>query len=220
MPLKLLLVLIETKDRIRRDEGLTSEERIEIARIYISLGISESRFYLSVGSSTDGTLLGVSIAPVMRVLELSRLSGSLAESSILNALRLKARLYDPYQSYELCTPSAKMIGHRLVINAMTPSPSSEKSFNSWYAEEHVPLLSAVPFWISSNRYILAETSSPEHDAPTYLALHEWADEKAFKTPEFKKATDTPWRTEVIGQVVKKERWVVEFRESWLHSDYA
>ncbi|KAF9025996.1 hypothetical protein BDZ89DRAFT_1067839 [Hymenopellis radicata] len=216
MTSKLLLVLIETKNHIQRTEGLVSAEWNEIGRIYASLGITSARFY----ATTDSDLLGASLSEVAEDPDLHRITTSFAESSTLTALRVKPRLYNPYLSGPLIPPSDETVGHRLVINAMTPSPSSENSFNSWYAEEHVPLLSAVPFWISSNRYLLAETSSAEDDAPAYLALHEWADEKAFKTPEFKKATDTPWRTEVIGQVVKKERWVLEYRGSCIHTEDA
>lgn len=100
--------------------------------------------------------------------------------------------------------------HYLVINAMTPSVTSETQFNDWYTKEHIPLLSKVPSWLSSRRFVLVETTE-ELGAPQYLALHEWADLVAFESKEFLCATSTAWRTEVISQVVRKERWVMEFK---------
>ncbi|KAJ7099350.1 hypothetical protein B0H15DRAFT_819946 [Mycena belliarum] len=98
--------------------------------------------------------------------------------------------------------------HLLVLNGMTPNDSAEGTFNDWYAEEHIPMLSAVPGWRSSRRFRLrAASTSP----PVYLALHEWDSYDAFGTPEFVAATNTPWRTRVVvEQVDKKERHLMEY----------
>ncbi|KAJ7496609.1 hypothetical protein FB451DRAFT_1208215 [Mycena latifolia] len=96
----------------------------------------------------------------------------------------------------------------MVLNGMTPNDSAEGTFNDWYAEEHIPMLSAVPGWRSSRRFrLLSALASP----PRYLALHEWDTCDAFGTPEFKAATNTPWRTRVVvEQVNKRERHLLEY----------
>ncbi|KAJ7157794.1 hypothetical protein C8R46DRAFT_908803, partial [Mycena filopes] len=95
--------------------------------------------------------------------------------------------------------------HFLVLNGMTPNESAEQTFNDWYTDEHIPMLSAVPGWRSSRRFqLLSASASP----PKYLALHEWESCNVFPTPKFKAATNTPWRTKVVvEQVNKKERYL-------------
>ncbi|KAJ7033418.1 hypothetical protein C8F04DRAFT_1002870, partial [Mycena alexandri] len=83
--------------------------------------------------------------------------------------------------------------HFMVLNSMKPNESAEQTFNAWYTEQHIPMLTAVPGWRSSCRFRLLSASM---NPPRYLALHEWKNRNAFGTPEFKAATNTPWRTRV------------------------
>lgn len=114
-------------------------------------------------------------------------------------------LYEPLTAP--FTPTTTRPNHILVIVSMTPDPAAEDSFNNWYAEEHIPLLSRVPTWLSSQRLILI--SSTRNDAPRYTAIHCWGDIAAFNTEEYAAATNTPWRTKVIDEVIHRER--LDFR---------
>lgn len=96
----------------------------------------------------------------------------------------------------------------MVINAMTPSPESEEQFNTWYAEEHVPMLQKVPGWVDSKRFKLVKASG--HPPPKYLALHAWRSVDSFGSEEFKSATNTPWRTRIIDAVIQKERELLRY----------
>ncbi|KAJ7251167.1 hypothetical protein B0H12DRAFT_650629 [Mycena haematopus] len=99
--------------------------------------------------------------------------------------------------------------HYMVMNGMTPVDAAEQTFNDWYAQEHIPMLSVVPGWRSSARFRLVTASK---NPPRYLALHEWANRDAFHTAKFKAATNTPWRTKVVvEQVIKKERHLLEYQ---------
>jgi hypothetical protein len=99
--------------------------------------------------------------------------------------------------------------HILVMNSMTPDPVVEQAFHAWYTVEHIPLLQRVPFWLSSERFTLV-SSTDASLVPRYLALHKWDDITAFESDEYKAATNTPWRTEVIGKVMEKERLVLKY----------
>jgi hypothetical protein len=68
------------------------------------------------------------------------------------------------------------------------------------------MLSVVPGWRSSRRFRLLSASK---HPPRYLALHEWENREAFGTPEFKAATNTPWRTRVVEQI-NMERHLLEY----------
>ncbi|KAJ7125388.1 hypothetical protein C8R44DRAFT_980556 [Mycena epipterygia] len=122
---------------------------------------------------------------------------------------LDIRIYDTLPSgAQILLPSSPG-KHYMVLNGMTPNDSAEETFNDWYADEHIPMLSMVPGWRSSRRFrLLSASTSP----PRYFALHEWGTCDAFATPEFKAATNTPWRTRVVvEQVNKKERYLLEYQ---------
>ncbi|KAK0196075.1 hypothetical protein F5146DRAFT_1133538 [Armillaria mellea] len=130
-------------------------------------------------------------------------------SSFVGSNLVALRLYKPCIE-SIPVQTYRYHNHFLVINAMTPSVASETQFNDWYTKEHIPLLSKVSSWLSSRRFVLVETTEGL-GAPRYLALHEWGDLVAFGSKEFLYATNTTWRTEVLSQVVRKERWVMEFK---------
>ncbi|KAJ7143510.1 hypothetical protein C8R43DRAFT_1014449 [Mycena crocata] len=121
---------------------------------------------------------------------------------------LDFRIYEPIPSEAQILVPTSPEKHYMVLNGMTPNENADETFNDWYAEEHIPMLSVVPGWRSSRRFRLVTAStSPPH----YLALHEWTSREAFSTPEFKAATNTPWRTRVVvEQVSKKERHLLEY----------
>lgn len=116
-----------------------------------------------------------------------------------------------YRLYQPLHPFSKPIhtgNHIAIMNAMTPDPNAEKRFNDWYTEEHIPLLRLIPSWISSDRYQLVSATASH--VPHYLALHNLNNLTAFDTEEYRAATTTPWRTEVIAKIVEKERLVLDF----------
>ncbi|KAJ7350806.1 hypothetical protein DFH08DRAFT_958425 [Mycena albidolilacea] len=122
---------------------------------------------------------------------------------------LDIRIYEPLPaSTQILVPTSRG-KHYLVLNGMTPNDAAEQTFNDWYAQEHIPMLSVVPGWQSSVRFrLLSASTSP----PRYLALHEWENRDAFDTAEFKAATNTPWRISVVvEQVNKKERHLLEYK---------
>lgn len=65
-------------------------------------------------------------------------------------------------------------------------------------------------WYGSGREV------KEERPPKYLALHEWSSLDAFRTKEFKRATTTPWRTEVLkgDRVIKYEMRVFRVARNW------
>ncbi|KDR76287.1 hypothetical protein GALMADRAFT_473457 [Galerina marginata CBS 339.88] len=128
------------------------------------------------------------------------------------------RLYEPL-SAAIETPASKP-GSIVVLNEMTPAPEFEDDFNAWYADEHIPLLSCVPGWIYSRRYrFVGRSRDAEHGSgappPQYLAIHVWDNDLVFNTPPYKFAVSTPWRMRVVGNVVARERLVIEFVEDVL-----
>lgn len=79
----------------------------------------------------------------------------------------------------------------------------QEQVDKWYREEHIELLSKVPGWLRTRRFV---TSSIDPKVPyELLALHEYAPKNGLGGPEFKTATTTPWNQEIMTKVVKDKR---------------
>ncbi|PSS29598.1 hypothetical protein PHLCEN_2v2746 [Hermanssonia centrifuga] len=108
-----------------------------------------------------------------------------------------------------------------VFVSIDVKPEAEDDYNKWYDEEHIPLLSKVPGWIRSRRFILKDSGklgvvgkTDQSPAPKYLAVHEWASLDGKDSEEYKHAVSTPWRERVVKDVVAYERRVFKFYKSW------
>lgn len=79
----------------------------------------------------------------------------------------------------------------------------KEQLDKWYREEHIEMLSKVPGWLRTRRFV---TSSIDPKAPVeYLALHEYKPKNGLGGPEFKAATSTPWAADIMSKVAKDKR---------------
>jgi hypothetical protein len=84
--------------------------------------------------------------------------------------------------------------------ALEPPPDQVADFHAWYREEHLPMLMKAPGWRRIRRY-----EQVEGNGPRFMALHELDSLGGFKSPEYTAAISTPWRLQVTGAVVRRER---------------
>ncbi|KAJ6593204.1 hypothetical protein B0H19DRAFT_1089394 [Mycena capillaripes] len=204
MPQHLLVILAYTdsRDALKVDWQHIAET---LSRVGVSVGPA---VYRTPGGDISGScVLGIICAidseitlpecPEIKLILGSSLGGN-----------IDIRIYETLPSGAQISVPTSLGKHFVVLNGMTPNDIAEQTFNDWYAEEHVPMLRAVPGWRSSSRFRLLTASEKP---PRYLALHEWETCDAFGTPEFKAATNTPWRARVVvEQVNKKERYLLEY----------
>jgi hypothetical protein len=108
------------------------------------------------------------------------------------------------RSYELVADDGEPVDAPavLVTTSLTVPPALEPELQSWYAEEHVPLLHAIPGWARTRRYRLLDGT-----APRWLALHELTDATALETTAYRQATSTPRRGRLMAGVTERERRV-------------
>jgi len=78
-----------------------------------------------------------------------------------------------------------------------------KELTAWYDDEHVDMLSKVPGWLRSRRFITSPLDN--RDEVEYVAIHDYAPNNGLGGPEFKAATSTPWRNRIMSEVVKAHR---------------
>ncbi|KAK7454600.1 hypothetical protein VKT23_011352 [Stygiomarasmius scandens] len=108
-------------------------------------------------------------------------------------------------------PKTAFPGKYLLVVSMQTTAEGEDEFNRWYGEEHIPMLSKVPTWLRGRRYKLFSTKERGHlpdgqecKSLKYLAIHEFSEDGFINIPEFKAATSTPWRNEIMKSVVDRE----------------
>ncbi len=82
----------------------------------------------------------------------------------------------------------------LLFFAMNVLPEAEADFNSWYDEEHIPRLSAVPGCLSARRFrISSALSEGDH---RYLALYHLTSADVCASAAWQEAAVTPWTLRV------------------------
>ncbi|CAG8975604.1 hypothetical protein HYALB_00006811 [Hymenoscyphus albidus] len=90
-----------------------------------------------------------------------------------------------------------------VFLKLHPGDGMLEKLDKWYWEEHVDMLAKVPGWLRSRRFV---TSTIDPDAPTeYVGLHEYTPQNGLGGPEFKASTSTPWKAEIMSNVVKDKQ---------------
>ncbi|KAI0727821.1 hypothetical protein C8Q72DRAFT_427313 [Fomitopsis betulina] len=108
----------------------------------------------------------------------------------------------------------------VVFISLTLEPEYESEFNTWYDEEHIPMLSKVPGWVRTRRFALKDLGQmgveglEQKETPKYLAVHEWQSLDGFQSEEYKAAMSTPWREKVQQGVVARERRVMTLLKMW------
>jgi pimeloyl-ACP methyl ester carboxylesterase len=93
-------------------------------------------------------------------------------------------------------------GNVMVAMSLRLYPGKEEELNKWYREEHIPMLSKVPGWLRTRRYVTSPIQGADY--VEYLALHEYAPKNGLGGEEFQAATSTPWAKEIMTSVVKEK----------------
>ncbi|HWG01062.1 MAG TPA: hypothetical protein VG164_04340 [Trebonia sp.] len=93
--------------------------------------------------------------------------------------------------------------------SMSVPAGTEDDVDAWYAQEHYPMLLAVPGWRRVRRYRLAAGTGP-----AYLSLHELDGQHVFDEDRYKDATSTPWRARILETAIGRERRVFGLHKAW------
>ena len=95
-------------------------------------------------------------------------------------------------------------GNVLVAVSITVFPEKEKELDKWYDEEHIEMLSKVPGWLRTRRFVTSSVLDSKEPVE-YLALHEYGPKNGLGGEKFKAATSTPWAKEISTSVVQEKR---------------
>jgi pimeloyl-ACP methyl ester carboxylesterase len=131
------------------------------------------------------------------------------EADTMAQINIDRKLYDFLESREskefmrLENVENEGQGNVIVAVFVDVNEGMTDQLDKWYTEEHIDMLSKVPGWLRTRRFV---TSSIDSNAPKeYLALHEYAPNNGLGGPEFQAVTATPWTQEIMTKVVKDKR---------------
>ncbi|KAL2061325.1 hypothetical protein VTL71DRAFT_7598 [Oculimacula yallundae] len=132
------------------------------------------------------------------------------EAETMKEIHVDRKLYDHIQTWESAEfKTLEKVENEGQGNVMVavflhlyPGEEAVQELDKWYQEEHVDLLSKVPGWLRTRRYV---TSSIDKNAPVeYLALHEYKPENGMDGKEFQTAISTEMTIETMKKYVKEK----------------
>ena len=134
-------------------------------------------------------------------------SASAREKSIMSSLAaLDRRVYELISDSGAASEEPPPV---VLAVSMSVQPGMDADLAAWYADEHIPMLLAVPGWRRVRRFRLIAGT-----APAYLALHELTTMAALEEPGFRAAVTTPWRNRIAESVIAREQRVFGFHRTF------
>ena len=132
---------------------------------------------------------------------------SAREKSIMSSLAtLDRRVYELISDSGAASEEPPPV---VLAVSMSVQPGMDADLAAWYADEHIPMLLAVPGWRRVRRFRLIAGT-----APAYLALHALTTMAALEEPGFRAAVTTPWRNRIAESVIAREQRVFGFHRTF------
>lgn len=134
-------------------------------------------------------------------------SASAREKAIMSQLAtLDRRVYELISDDGAPSDGAPSVV--LAVSLSVPA-GKDNDLAAYYAEEHIPMLLAVPGWRRVRRFRLTGGT-----APAYLTLHELADTSVFQEDSYRAAVGTPWMKRILDSAIGRERRLFGFHRSF------
>ncbi|KAJ3813608.1 hypothetical protein EV368DRAFT_82663 [Lentinula lateritia] len=138
-------------------------------------------------------------------------NGSERDKRLLATVQyLNRRAYSSIFNSTLTTASGSDFPPKFIfVVGLEVKTEGEADFNKLYNEEHIPMISKIPGWLRSRRYILSNSAirgsiDAEVTVCKYLVIHDFSDGGYMDTSEMKAAASTPWVNEVLKSIVRRE----------------
>lgn len=97
-------------------------------------------------------------------------------------------------------PNPPPLGTEIVINGSTPKAECETDYHSWYDQEHVHKLGAVPGWQLMRRYKLEKVYG-EVETASFYGVNFYDEKNGLGGPEWK-ASATDWTLRIRKQAAR------------------
>ena len=117
--------------------------------------------------------------------------------------------------------------YTVIVETQVPEGAAQDEYNKWYDEEHIPLLSRIPGWLRSRRFVLVDegdvigTDTGAHKRSgrpaKFLQIHEYdisASSGRAQSQEFKDAMGTEWMARIEKTIVSRTKREFELLKVW------
>lgn len=106
----------------------------------------------------------------------------------------KSEAFQPLESLSTENKEDNII---VAVSITLKDPSSLQHLDSWYEEEHIPMLSKIPGWLRSRRFVTSSIDAASKDTLEYLGLHEYSASNEYFGPLGKAASSTPRTLDIM-----------------------
>ncbi len=139
------------------------------------------------------------------------------EKDVMRQIKVGRKLYDfvmerragSFKTLEEVGVGEKEGNVMVAVSLTLKDGKSSKDLDKWYDEEHIDMLSQVPGWLRTRRFVTSSILGGR-EGIEYLALHEYASRNGLEGDELKAATKTSWSNDIMMNVVQdKKRRVYE-----------
>ncbi|KAF2724952.1 alpha/beta-hydrolase [Polychaeton citri CBS 116435] len=129
--------------------------------------------------------------------------------------KLDRRIFSLIATHGTASPEPAPV---LLTVSLVVNESDLNELNKWYEEEHIGMLSKIPGWLRSRRFLLQLGGSVSDGQVGYLSVHDFTEKNGLDGPEHKASRATPWRNQIQDKLIARQvrRWKHYFTFEPLH----
>jgi pimeloyl-ACP methyl ester carboxylesterase len=133
------------------------------------------------------------------------------ERDTMKQIKVDRRFYDLVGSKEskefkkLECVGAGEEGNVMVAVHLKPEQGQMGEIDRWFEEEHGEMLSQIPGWLRTRRFVTSSVEGKEEVEREYLVLNEFKEKNGLGGEEHVKATSTEWRNKIMTEVVEASK---------------
>jgi pimeloyl-ACP methyl ester carboxylesterase len=134
------------------------------------------------------------------------------EKDVMRQIKVGRKLYDflgerKAQAFKKLQEVgvAERNGNVLVAVSLSLKDGKDgEELDRWYDEEHIDMLSKVPGWLRTRRFVTSSILEGK-EGTEYLALHEYSPENGVDGEKYRAATSTQWARDIMANLVKEKK---------------
>jgi pimeloyl-ACP methyl ester carboxylesterase len=134
------------------------------------------------------------------------------EKDVMRNIKVGRKLYDfvgerrgqAFKNLEEVGVAEKEGNVLVAVDLTVEDAKDGKELDRWYNEEHIDMLSKVPGWLRTRRFVTSSILQGE-EGVEYLALHEYSPENGVDGKEYRAAASTQRARDIMANLVKEKK---------------
>ena len=134
------------------------------------------------------------------------------EKDVMRQIKVGRKLYDflgerrgqAFQKLEEVGVAEKEGNFLVALSLIVEDGKDGKELDRWYNEQHIDMLSKVPGWLRTRRFVTSSILEGK-EGIEYLALHEFSPENGADGEEYRAATSTQWARDLMANMAREKK---------------